>query len=146
MAFSLDIPTVTSLKAEAHALRQGEAKRGNTLSHGSALEAVARAHGYRDWNTARAALPERVVLPVQVGQRVRGSYLGKPFIGMVLGMQLLSDMRHYEVTVKFDEPVDVSRFDSMVLPRRRVRATVDLKGVSLARTSDGEPHMRLQPV
>jgi len=32
----------------------------------------------------------------------------------------------------------------MVIPRQRVRATIDLHGISAARTSDGEPHMRLR--
>lgn len=81
---------------------------------------------------------------MQVGQRVKGTYLGRAFNGLVLGVHLLADMRHYEVTVKFDKPVNVSRFKSMVIPRQRVRATVNLDGVSPAHTSDGEPHMRLR--
>ena len=74
---------------------------------------------------------------------VKGTYLGRPFAGLVLGMQLLPDMRHYEVTVKFDKPVNVSKFD-WPMERLRVRATVNLDGVSPAHTSDGEPHMRLR--
>ena len=66
------------------------------------------------------------------------------FAGLVVGMQLLPDMRHYEVTVKFDRPVNVSKFDSMVIERQRVKATVNLDGISPAHTSDGEPHMRLR--
>ncbi len=144
MTFSLDTPSIETLKAEARALREERAVTGAPLAHGQALEEIAHRHGYRDWNTASAAVPHRVTSPVQVGQRVKGSYLGRAFTGLVLGVQLLSDMRHYEVTVKFDKPVDVSRFDSMIIPRQRVRATVTLDGVSLARTSDGEPHMRLR--
>lgn len=142
--FSLDTPSIQTLKSEAKALREELALAGTPLSHGQALEAIAHKHGYRDWNTASAALPTRVGVPFQVGQRVAGAYLGKPFTGLLIGMQLLSDMRHYEVTVKFDKPVDVSRFASMVIPRQRVRATITLDGVSPARTSDGEPHLRLR--
>jgi hypothetical protein len=80
---------------------------------------------------------------VQVGQRVEGTYLGRPFAGLVVAMKLLADMRHYEVTVAFDKPVNVSRFD-WPIERRRVTATVGLDGVSPAHTSDGEPHMRLR--
>ena len=144
MTYSLDTPSIQTLKSEAKALREDRALAGTPLGHGQALEEIARKHGYRDWNTASAALPERIAIPVQVGQRVKGSYLGRPFAGLVLGMQLLPDMRHYEVTVKFDRPVNVSKFDSMVIERQRVKATVNLDGISPSHTSDGEPHMRLR--
>ena len=143
MSYSLDTPSIQTLKSEAKVLRQERAAAGTPLAHGQALEEVARTHGYRDWNTASATLPERVAIPVQVGQRVKGTYLSRPFAGLVVGMQLLSDMQHYEVTVKFDRPVNVSKFDSMVIERHRVRATIGLDGISMARTSDGEPHMRI---
>ena len=143
MNFSLDTPSVMTLKSEAKALREERATAGIALSHGAALEEVAKLHGYRDWNTASAKLPERVAVPVQVGQRVRGTYLSRPFAGIVVGLQLLADMQHYEVTVKFDRPVNVSKFDSMVIERQRVRTTIGLDGVSVAHTSDGEPHMRV---
>ena len=143
MSFSLDTPSISTLKSEAKALREERARAGTPLGQGQALEEVARLHGYRDWNTASASLPDRIAIPVQVGQRVKGSYLGRPFSGLVLGMHLLPDMRHYEVTVKFDKPVNVSKFD-WPMERQRVRATLDANGVSPAHTSDGEPHMRLR--
>jgi hypothetical protein len=144
MTYSLDTPSIQTLKVEAKALRAERSLAGSPLTQGAALEAVAHAHGYRDWNTAVAALPERIATPVQVGQRVTGTYLGRPFAGLVVAMKLLGDMQHYEVTVRFDQPVNVSRFASMVHNRQRVTATVGLDGVSLAHTSDGEPHMRLR--
>ena len=143
MSFSLDTPSIQTLKSEARALRDERALAGTPLGQGQALEEIARRHGYRDWNTASAALPERVNIPLQVGQRVRGTYLSRPFTGLLIGMQLLSDMRHYEVTVKFDKPVNVSKFASLVHNRQRVRATIGLDGISPAHTSDGEPHMRI---
>ena len=143
MSYSLDTPSIQTLKSEARILRQERAAAGTPIGQGQALEEIARSHGYRDWNTASAALPERVNIPVQVGQRVKGTYLSRPFAGLVVGMQLLADMQHYEVTVKFDQPVNVSKFASMVHNRQRVRATIGLDGISMARTSDGEPHMRI---
>lgn len=143
MTFSLDTPSTTSLKAEARLLREERARAGTPLAHGAALEEVAHRHGYRDWNTAHAALPERVATPVQVGQRVKGSYLGNPFTGLVIGVHLLSDMQHYQVTVKFDAPVDVVKSELFSAFRHRVTATIDLRGISPARTSDGQPHLRL---
>lgn len=142
MSFSLDTPSAASLKAEAKILREERIAAGNAITHGAALEEVARRHGYRDWNTAVAALPERFVTPVQVGGRVKGTYMGKPFVGLVIGMQLTPP--HYQVTVKFDQPVNVSKFESMVHNRQRVTATIDVRGISLSHTSDGEPHMRIQ--
>jgi hypothetical protein len=144
--FSLDAPSTTSLKAEARLLREERARAGTPLAHGAALEEVARRHGYRDWNTAHAALPERVTVPVQVGQRVTGTYLGHAFTGLVLGVHLLADMQHYRVTVKFDQPVDVVKSELFSAFRQRVTATVDLRGDSPARTSDGQPHMRLRKI
>ena len=84
------------------------------------------------------------VTEYKVGQRVSGTYLARPFAGMLLGVQLMPDMRHFQVTVKFDKPVNVSKFESMVHMRQRVTATVGTDGVSPAHTSDGEPHMRLR--
>lgn len=147
MTFSLDTPSTATLKAEAKALRAERSLAGTPLAHGAALEEIARRHGYRDWNTAAAAVPERVATPVQVGQRVNGTYLSQPFVGLVIGVQLLADMAHYEVTVMFDHPVNVSKSELMgPIWRQRVRATVDLQGVSAARTSDGQPHMRVRRV
>lgn len=72
MSFSLDTPSAQTLKSEAKALREARAQSGQPMTHGAALEETARAHGFRDWNTARAALPERVAVPFQVGMRVKG--------------------------------------------------------------------------
>lgn len=145
MTFSLDTPSTTTLKAEAKLLRAERSTEGKPISQGAALEEIARRHGFRDWNTAAAAMPARAVSPLQVGQRAKGTYLGQPFIGIVIGVQMLADMNHYEVTVKFDHPVDVSKSALMgPIFRQRVRSTADLRGVSIARTSDGQPHMRIR--
>jgi hypothetical protein len=146
MSFSLDVPSISSLKAEARALRQDNALAGTPMSQGAALEAIARKHGYRDWNTAHASLPERIATPVQVGERVTGTYLGQAFSGLVLGVQLLADMQHYKVTVKFDQPVDVVKSNLFSAFRQRVVATLDVYGVSPARTGNAEPQMRLKRV
>jgi hypothetical protein len=142
--FSLDTVSVATLKAEARALREQRDAAGAPIAHAAALEEIARRHGYRDWNTARAALPERVNPPVQVGSRVAGTYLKQPFAGTVLGLAVLPDMCHFTVTVLFDEKVNVTPTLSFAAYRQRVTATVDGNGVSPARTSDGEPHMRLR--
>src|SRR5215217_1736304 len=126
MSFSLDTPSAQTLKSEAKNLREDRAKSGQPLTHGAALEEVARAHGYRDWNTARAALPDRVVVPFQVGMRVKGFYLEQPFRGLLIGVQLMSNMQHYTVTIQFDEPVNVTPTFMFAAHRQRVTATVDI--------------------
>lgn len=143
MSFSLDTPSAQTLKSEAKALREARTKAGEPITHSAALEAVAKAHGYRDWNTARAMLPERIAVPFQVGMRVKGSYLGQPFRGLLIGVQILADMQHHQITVRFDDPVNVSRSQLFSAFRQRVVATVDPYGVTAARTGDGEPQMRL---
>lgn len=144
MSFSLDTPSAQTLKAEARELRQQHAARGQSLSHGAALEQVARAHGYRDWNTARAALPDRVAVPFQVGQRVKGLYLDQPFTGLLIGVQLLPGMQHYTVTVTFDAPVNVTPNLMFAAYRQRVTATVDIRGISPALRGNGNPQMVLR--
>ncbi|MGV3650126.1 MAG: glyoxalase superfamily protein [Devosia sp.] len=144
MSFSLDTPSPATLKAEARALRAERDKAGTPITHSAALEEVAHRHGYRDWNTAHAALPDRIATPAQVGQRVKGHYLGQPFTGLVIGLKLLPDPNYFEVTVKFDTPVDVARSTLFNAFRHRVVATIDIHGVSPAKTSDGNPHMRMR--
>ena len=143
MNFSLDTPSAQTLKAEARALRETRAASGDNLTHGAALEEVARSHGYRDWNTARAVLPDRVAVPFQVGSRVKGFYLEQPFRGLLIGVQLHGNMQHYTVTVMFDEPVNVSPNFMFANLRQRVTATVDIRGISPAVRGNGEPQMRL---
>ncbi|WP_332702560.1 glyoxalase superfamily protein [Devosia sp.] len=144
MSFSLDTPSAQTLKSEAKSLRQERALAGETLSHGAALEAVARAHGYRDWNTARAALPDRVAVPFQVGMRVKGLYLDQPFTGLLIGVQLLGDMQHMTVTVTFDTPVNVTPTFMFAALRHRVVSTVDFSGISSALRGNGNPQMILK--
>lgn len=144
MSFSLDTPSAQTLKSEARALRAQREQAGESLSHGNALELVARAHGYRDWNTARAALPDRVATPWQVGARVKGLYLDQPFTGMLVGVQLHGDMQHYTVTVVFDEPVNVTPTFMFAAYRHRVVSTVDIHGISNAMRGNGNPQMVLK--
>lgn len=146
MVFSLDLPSIAGLKAEARQLRTDAAQRGEALSHGAALERVAHAHGYRDWNTACARLPSGLTRSWQVGQRVRGTYLRQPFVGSILGVVASSDGARFTVTIMFEEPVDVVASKLFSAYRQRVVATVDAEGTSSARLGDGTPQMHLKVV
>ena len=143
MSFSLDTPSAQTLKSEARSLREERALAGHPITHSEALEHVARAHGYRDWNTARAALPDRIAVPFQVGMRVHGRYLEQPFRGLLIGVQLAHNMQAYTVTVQFDEPVNVTPTFMFAAYRQRVVAAVDINGISPDRRGNGQPVMRL---
>ncbi len=143
MSFSLDTPSAQTLKSEAKQLRDQRARLGQPITHGAALEQIARSHGYRDWNTARAALPDRIAVPFQVGMRVKGFYLEQPFNGMLIGVQLSGNMPLFTVTVLFDEPVNVTPNFMFAAHRHRVTATVDMNGISPALRGNGQPQMRL---
>ena len=131
-----------SLKSQAKSWRRQRETLGASVTHGEALEAVARLHGFRDWNTACGLLPESDPAPFVPGGRVAGTYLGQPFEGIIVGARPLSP-GHTSVTVLFDAPVNVTPSSPYSHIRRRVTATLDDDGHSPSRTSDGQPHMCL---
>ncbi|PRY25928.1 hypothetical protein CLV78_10118 [Aliiruegeria haliotis] len=141
------LPTLTELKSQSRRLREALERFGNRLGHSAALEAVAQQYGYRDWNTLRAAadrpMRNRPKAPVMPGDTVSGQYLGQAFTGEVVALRQLQDGAHYRVTLQFDAPVDVVKFDSFSALRHRVNATIDARGISPQHTSDGQPQLRL---
>ena len=56
------------------------------------------------------------------------------------GAQIVEDT---DACAQFDEPVDVVTWDSFSAFRRRVSCTIDRRGRTAERTSDGRPHMEL---
>ncbi|WP_196258882.1 glyoxalase superfamily protein [Pelagibacterium limicola] len=138
--------TTSDLKAEARNWRAEQGQAGNSITHSHALEMVARFHGFRDWNTASAVLPATRAPAFAVGQAVKGKYLKQPFTGSITGMSILGGGDLFQVTVEFDEPVDVVTFDSFSAFRHRVVATVNREGVSPAKTGDGIPQMVMDGV
>lgn len=128
-------------KAWAREMRAELALAGTPISHSEALERVAQALGYRDWNTASAQLSNEPEVPLQVGDRVSGRYLKQPFAGRVLAVREMAGGSAFEVMLEFDEPVDVVEFDSFSAFRHRINATISSGGVSFAKTSDGMPHL-----
>jgi hypothetical protein len=134
-------PSLDALKAQAKRLRAGLAEDGDFISHGEALELIAKQYGFRNWNTLHAALGNRPPARVpQLGAHIAGHYLGQPFKGEIIGVEALSAGR-FRVTIDFDEPVDVVTFESFSAYRKRVTCVVDEDGVSPAKTSNGRPQM-----
>ena len=140
----MTILSIQSLKDQAKRLRTTLAEAGEPVSHSRALELVARQHGYRDWNTAHAAIGNRPSgPPVELGGKASGRYLGQDFTATVIGIQSQLTPGRWRVELKFDEPVDVVTFDSFSAFRTRVSATVDADGRTIEKTSNGIPHMVL---
>ncbi len=139
-----NLPSVAALKAQARRLRSTLDATGHTIGHSEALEAIARQHGFRDWNTLSArARTNRPRTPVQTGEVVTGEYLGQRFSGRVIGVSDLTAGDRFRITVRFDEPVDVVTFESFSAYRHRVQCVIDGSGTSPQKTSDGRPHMKL---
>ena len=105
------------------------------------LNAWRRNSGYRDWNTASARLSNMPEVVLQVGDQVSGRYLKQGFDGRVLAVREMAGGSAFEVTLEFDEPVDVVEFESFSAFRKRVTATISSAGVSFTKTSDGVPHL-----
>jgi hypothetical protein len=136
--------TIDDLKRQAKRLRADLGSEGETIGHGKSLELVAHQYGYKDWNTIHAAIGNAPnPSPVTPGQRVTGRYLGHPFVGEVIGVQLQTALDKYRVTLKFEEPVDVVTFDSFSNFRQRVSCTVDRHGRTVERISNGHHHLVL---
>lgn len=141
----MTIPTIESLKDQARRLRKTLGENDRPMSHSQALEAVAKQHGYRDWNTISAmATNAAPIAPVYAGEAVTGTYLGQPFTGRVLGVHVLPAHDRFRVTLQFDAPVDVVTFDSFSSYRQRVNGVIDSNGTTQQKTSDGTPHLQLK--
>ncbi len=138
------LPSIEHLKAQAKRLRARLEADGQPVGHSRSLELVAHQYGFKDWNTLHAAVGNRPPpCPVMMGQLVRGSYLGQAFTGEVIGVQALTASDRYRITLLFDDPVDVVTFESFSAFRRRVTCTIDSRGVTAEKTSNGRPHLRL---
>ncbi|HKJ63436.1 MAG TPA: glyoxalase superfamily protein [Hyphomicrobiales bacterium] len=138
------VPTIDELKAQAKGLRRSLEREDKPISHSQALELIAHQYGYSDWNTIYAAAGNQPpTCPVSIGERVSGQYLGQPFDGEVIGVQMLGSQERYRVTLHFDIPVDVVTFDSFSAFRQRVSCIIDRRGMTAEKTSNGNPHLKL---
>ncbi|EAQ44102.1 hypothetical protein MED193_13123 [Roseobacter sp. MED193] len=134
-----NVPSTDALKLQAKRLRQQLHSSGVAVGHSKSLELVAQQYGARDWNTLQARASNR--LQLQVGDRVRGRYLGQVFKGEIRGLSLMGDGEHRQITLHFDTPVDVVRFESFSALRQRVTGVIGWDGCSAQKTSDGVPQL-----
>ncbi|GGH38084.1 hypothetical protein SAMN05444007_11066 [Cribrihabitans marinus] len=136
------LPTVAQAKQQARQLRHALSAQGTPISHAEALEQVAQRHGFRDWNAFHAVTRDQPPKGWTAGGRVTGRYLSQPFVAMVTSADQLRP-GWYRLVLDLDEAVDVVRFDSFSNLRKQIRVVVGPDGHSKERTTDGEPHVRL---
>ncbi|MGA1835186.1 glyoxalase superfamily protein [Rhizobium wenxiniae] len=131
---------IDDAKAQAKALRVALEAKGKTITHAEALELIAKQQGARDWNTLHARLALRnAPHELALGDRVRGFYLGQPFTGQIIGLS--GSLGYRQISIRFDTPVDVVKFESFSNLRRQIKATVNELGRSHRNTSDGKPQL-----
>lgn len=123
-------------KTHARRLRDALAAEGIAISHGKALDIVARQNGERDWNTL-AARPVREIAPVEltaapfsVGDEVQGTFNETPARGRVIGLSETIKPNLWRVTVRFDPPVNASTSRHFAAERSRVEMVVGADGRS----------------
>lgn len=145
MSQEAPLPSLETIKDQAKRLRARLERAGNSITHSKALELVAAQYGFRDWNTLAAKAGNRPPLnPWMLGSRVSGHYLGQPFSAEIIAVQAIKAAPgRYRITFHFDEPVDVVTFDSFSNMRQRVVCTIGEDGRTIAKTSNGRPHMEL---
>ncbi len=138
------IPNLDIIKDQAKRLRATLLEsNGEAVSHSQSLEIIAHQYGFKDWNVLHAAIGNRPPeCPVEMGDHVKGRYLSQEFEAEVLGVVALGSDR-YQLTLHFDEPVDVVTFESFSNMRQRVTCKVDATGKTLEKTSDGRPQVQL---
>ncbi len=136
------LPCLAQLKEEARQLR---ASNPYPLTHGQALEKIAQHYGYRNWNILAAKAKQQSASNRFVaGMRLTGTYLKQRFSGQLLSVFPTEQAGYHRLTLHFDEAVDVVTFDSFSAYRQRVSCIIGPDGISPNKTSDGEPHMRLE--
>lgn len=136
------LPSLDALKVQAKNLRASLGATGHAISHAQSLELLAKQLGHRDWNTLHAAAGNAPPI-LQIGQRITGLYLGKPFAGKIISISDIGHGARFQLSVRFDAPVNISKFDSMTITRVQVNATVGRDGQTAEKTSDGTPHLAI---
>ncbi|MVA96619.1 hypothetical protein GN330_05075 [Nitratireductor sp. CAU 1489] len=140
----------TDYKTHARRLREALAADGIAVSHGKALELVARQNGARDWNTLAAAASTpasaetKAGAPFAVGDRVEGHFNGKPAQGRVFGLSETIKPDLWRATIAFDPPVDVVTSELFSSERRRITMIVGEDGRSRRLTGTETGVMALQ--
>lgn len=123
-------------KHQARRLRQALSEEGIQISHGKALDLVARQSGTRDWNTLAAAegkteaSPQDDTAPYRVGQRISGLFHTTPFDARIIAVEETIKPDLWRITLQFNPAVDVAVSPNLSMRRRRFTAVVGSDGKS----------------
>lgn len=145
------IHSVEQAKARAVYLRKMAVDKGQLLSHGKALEMVAKEQGAQDWNTlvarlakAEAATRKIDFLALHHGAVVEGRYMNQPFTGRIVDASEHS--QKLRLAIQLDQAVDTVTFASFSNMRRRIQGTIGKNGQSAEQTSNGIPHLMITKI
>ena len=129
--------TTIDFKHQARRLRQALSEEGIAISHGKALDLVARQSGTRDWNTlaangskVEAASVQDDTAPYRVGQRITGLFHTTPFDARIIAVEETIKPELWPNTLQFDPAIDVAVSPNLSMLRRRVTAVVGTDGKS----------------
>ncbi|KAA9370980.1 MULTISPECIES: glyoxalase superfamily protein [Ochrobactrum] len=128
----------TDFKHQARRLRQALGEEGITISHGKALDLVARQSGTRDWNTLAATSHENEAAtpaqddtaPYRVGQRVSGMFHTTPFDARIVGVEETIKRDLWRITLQFEPAINVAVSPNLSMLRRRFTVVVGADGKS----------------
>ena len=136
-------PSTTQAKDQAKRLRKKMTEDGASIGHAKSLELIAHQHGFRDWNTMIAAIGNGPPEGWAVGKKVKGTYLSQPFEATVISISVIKP-GWFRLELDLDIAVDVVTSEQFSNLRKRIRGLVGPKGQSVEKTSDGEPHLRIE--
>ncbi|MCX2697573.1 MULTISPECIES: glyoxalase superfamily protein [Ochrobactrum] len=125
----------THFKHQARRLRQALGEEGIQISHGKALDLVARQSGTRDWNTLAAygaktdaAHIEDGAAPYRVSQRVSGTFHSTVFKARIIAVEETIKPDLWRITLQFDPAIDVAVSPNLTMLRRRYTVVVGADG------------------
>ncbi len=127
--------TPADFKHQARRLRQALGEEGFHISHGKALDLVARQSGSRDWNTlsangAQTPPADERAAPYRVGQRVTGRFHATPFEARIIAVEETIKPDLWRVTLQFAPAIDVVTSPHFSMLRRRLTIVLGADGKS----------------
>jgi Glyoxalase superfamily protein len=114
-------------KHQARRLRQALSEEGINISHGKALDLVARQSGTRDWNTLAANDSKVETAPVEGDT---GMFHTTPFDARIIAVEETIKPELWRITLQFDPAIDVAVSPNLSMRRRRYTIVVGTDGKS----------------
>ncbi|MFQ1702159.1 glyoxalase superfamily protein [Loktanella agnita] len=136
------LPTAVQAKEQAKNLRATLTGEGTAIGHAQSLERVSHQYGFRDWNALLAVIGNGPPVDWTPDDKISGSYLSQPFAGQVVLCETLKP-GWVRLEIQLDAAIDVVTSSEFSNLRRRIRGVIGPKGHSSERTSDGQPHLRI---